>query len=115
MNNLSSDHNKTIQAIFNDYQEQLAISLTEIKKVINLLDIPMVVSGNEQQLSEKLALANRIIAQTTQRLEKLEQYSQLLQGQPYLSELENYGEIRELLAYQLEKMRNKTQEWQYSA
>ncbi len=115
MKNLSSDHNKTIQGIFNDYQEQLSLCLTEIKKVITLLDAPIVISGNEHQLSEKLALANQIIAQTTQRLEKLEQHSQLLQGQPYLSELENYRETRELLAYQLEKVRQKTQEWQYSA
>ena len=115
MKNLSSDHNKTVQAIFNDYQEQLALCLTEIKKAITLLDAPIVVSGNEQQLSEKLVLAKGIIAQTTQRLEKLEQHSQLLQGQTHLPELENYGEIRELLAYQLEKIRKQTQEWQYSA
>ncbi|MDJ0578437.1 hypothetical protein [Crocosphaera sp.] len=115
MNNLSTDHNKTIQAIFNYYQEQLSLSLREIKKVINLLDAPIVISGNENQLSEKLALANQIIAQTTQRLEKLEQRSQLLQGQPHLTELESYQEIQELLVYQLEKVRQKTQEWQYSA
>ncbi|MDJ0600373.1 MAG: hypothetical protein QNJ37_16225 [Crocosphaera sp.] len=115
MNNLSSDHNKTVQAIFNDYQEQLSICLTEIKKVITLLDTPMVVTGNEQQLSDKIALANHIITKTTYRLERLEQYSQLLQGQTHLTELENYGEIRELLGYQLEKIRKKTQEWQYTA
>ncbi len=115
MKNLSSDHNKTVEAIFNDYQEQLSLSLTEIKKVISLLDAPLVISGNEQQLSEKLTLANRIIAQTTQRLENLEHHSRLLQEQTHLHELENYGEIRELLAYQLEKIRKKTQEWQYSA
>ncbi|EHJ13351.1 hypothetical protein CWATWH0003_1964 [Crocosphaera watsonii WH 0003] len=75
----------------------------------------MVISGDEQQLSEKLTLANQIIAQTTQRLEKLEQQGQLLRGQPHLTELESYRETRELLAYQLEKVREKTQEWQYSA
>ena len=115
MNNLSSAQNKTVQAIFDDYQEQLSLCLTEIKKVINLLDAPMIVSGNEQQLSEKIGLANQIMSQTTQRLENLEQHSQLLQSKTHLTELENYGEIRELLAYQLERIREKTQEWQYSA
>ncbi len=115
MKNLSSDHHKTVEAIFNDYQEQLALCLTEIKKVITLLDAPIVLSENEQQLSEKLTLANCIITQTTQRLENLEQHSQLLQGQTHLTELENCGEIRELLTYQLEKIRKKSQEFQYSA
>ena len=115
MNNLSTDHNNTIQAIFNDYQEQLSLSLSEIKKVINLLAAPIVISGNETQLAEKLALANPIIAQTTQRLEKLEQHSQLLQGQPHLTELESYQEIQEVLVYQLEQVRETTQEWQYRA
>ncbi|ACB50177.1 unknown [Crocosphaera subtropica ATCC 51142] len=115
MNHLSSDHNKTVQAILNDYQEQISLCLTEIKKVINLLDAPIMISGNQQQLSEKLALANRMITQTTERLEKLEEHSQLLQNQSHLTELENYGEIRELLAYQLEKIKQKTEKWQYSA
>lgn len=115
MKNLSSDHNKTVQDIFNDYQDQLSLCLTEIKQVITLLDAPILISGDEHQLSKKLALANQIIAQTTQRLEKLEQQGQLLQEQPYLNELENYRDTRELLAYQLEKVRQKTQEWQYSA
>ncbi|MDJ0842702.1 hypothetical protein [Crocosphaera sp.] len=115
MNNLSSAHNKTVQAIFDDYQEQLSVCLTEIKKVINLLNAPMIVPENEQELSKKLTLANQMVAQITQRLEKLEQHSQLLQGQSHLTELENYGEIRELLAYQLEKIRQTTQEWQCSA
>ncbi len=115
MNNLSSEQNKTMEAIFNDYQQEISLCLTEIKRVITLLDAPMMISGNQQQLSEKLALANHIITQTTERLEKLEQHSQLLTKQPYLSELENYGEIRELLAYQLEKIKQKTEQWQYSA
>ncbi|WP_107671183.1 hypothetical protein [Cyanothece sp. BG0011] len=115
MNHLSSEQNKTMEAIFNDYQAEISLCLTEIKKVITLLDAPIMVSGNQEQLSEKLALANQMITQTTERLEKLEQHSQLLKKEPHLTELENYGEIRELLAYQLEKIKQKTQKWQYSA
>ena len=115
MKNLSTDHSKTVQGIFRDYQEQLSLCLTDIKKVINLLDTPMVISGDEQQLSEKLTLANKIIAQTTQRPEKLEQQGQLLRGQPHLTELESYQEIQEVLVYQLEQVRETTQEWQYRA
>lgn len=115
MNNLSSEQNKTIEAILKDYQEEISLCLTEIKKVIALLDAPMIISGNQQQLSKKLVLANQMIAQTTERLEKLEQHSQLLKEQPHLKELENYGEIRALLAYQLENMKQKTERWQYSA
>ncbi|MGB5769537.1 MAG: hypothetical protein WBM32_06660 [Crocosphaera sp.] len=115
MNNISFDNNKTVQAIFNDYQEQLSLCLMEIKQVIKLLDTPVVTSVKEQQLSKKVALANEIITQTTQRLENLEKHSQLLQNQSHITELENYGEIRELLSYQLDKMRQKTEQWQYSA
>ncbi len=115
MNNISLEDNRTLEAILNDYQDQLALCLKEIKQVINLLDSPLVVSGNETQLSEKVALANRIIGQTTQRLESLEQHSQLLQGKAHLTELGNYGGIRELLSYQLEKVKEKTEQWKYSA
>ena len=115
MKNLSSDYHRIRQGIIDDYQEQLSLCLREVKKVISLLAAAMVVSGDQHQLSEKLALANYIITQTTQRLKKLEQYSQLLQGQPHLTELESYKETQELLAYQLEKVRQKTQEWQYIA
>ncbi|EAZ91395.1 hypothetical protein [Crocosphaera chwakensis] len=115
MNNLSSEQNKTMDAIFNDYQEEISLCLTEIKKVITLLEAPIIISGNQQQLSEKLALANKIITQITHRLETLEQHSQLLKKQPYLTELKNYGEIQKLLAYQLEKIKQKTEQWQYSA
>jgi hypothetical protein len=115
MNNIASDNNKTLEAIFNDYQEQLALCLTDIKRVIQLLDTPVVVSANKQQLSEKVALANQIITQTTQRLKNLEQHSQLLQDQSDITELENYGEIRELLSSQLDQIRQQTEQWQYSA
>ncbi len=111
MNNISFNNNKTVEAIFNDYQEQLSLCLMEIKQAIKLLDTPVVTSVNEQQLSKKVALANEIITQTTQRLENLEKHSQLLQNQSHITELENYGEIRELLSYQLDKMRQKTEQW----
>ncbi|MGK7939570.1 MAG: hypothetical protein AB4062_05355 [Crocosphaera sp.] len=115
MNNISLEDNRTLEAILNDYQEKLALCLKEIKQVIDLLNSPLVVSGNETQLSEKVALANRMINQTTQRLENLKEHSQLLQGKAHLTELENYRDIRELLSYQLEKVKQKTEQWKYSA
>ena len=115
MNNISLQDNQTLEAILNEYQKQLALCLKEIKQVIHLLDSPLLVSGKETQLSEKVALANRIINKTTQRLENLKQHSQLLEGKAHLTELENYGDIRELLSYQLEKVKQKTEQWKYSA
>ena len=115
MNNISLEDNRTIEAILNDYQAELALCLKEIKQVIHLLNSCVVVSSNKTQLSEKVDLANCIISQTTQRLENLEQHSQLLQGKTHLIELENYRGIRELLSYQLEKVKQKTEQCKYSA
>jgi hypothetical protein len=39
MNNISFDNNKTVQAIFNDYQEQLSLCLMEIKQVQDIAEV----------------------------------------------------------------------------
>ncbi|MEA5509789.1 hypothetical protein VB715_08430 [Crocosphaera sp. UHCC 0190] len=115
MKNIASQEYQKESTLLIEYQRQLTLSLSEIKTVINLLDQPIATPNEEQKLWEKVALANRLVTQVTQRLEYLEQQRQLLQDEPRFAEIENHEAIRDLMAHKLEEIRQKTEQWKYIA
>ncbi|MEA5532499.1 hypothetical protein [Crocosphaera sp. XPORK-15E] len=115
MKNIASQEYQKESNLLHEYQRQLTLSLSEIKTVINLLDTPVTPPSQDEELLDKVTLANRLVIQVTQRLENLEQQRQLLQGEPSFTELENHEAIRDLMTNKLEEIRQKTEQWEYIA
>ncbi|GBF82251.1 hypothetical protein [Aphanothece sacrum] len=57
-----------------DYQEQLALSLQEIKGAIEILESSQTVTDNKLEIAQKLDLANEILDQVNQRLKGLDKF-----------------------------------------